>query len=465
MDNWFDALSKRLAGDVSRRDALRIIVSATVGGLLSSSGLPRLWANTASSVGGQAIAPADVVCPDCGTCEMCDLDAGECGLPCDDPCTAAVLCNTAQTYEPYVTVERYITDFGFTADGEPTALVTLEGGAITMSVLATTYTFTAPLDPSRTATVFFSQDATGEVHAYAITYQDGVPQHGIVVTPEGEFHDVLPPPDQLPLGRAQASTDAQRESSPNPRSAAADKCHRTWELICESTTTTLCYLKSAARCAKSPFPVECMISEVYKVVKCESLAEPECKSFADYMCKCNSIDKRPCGFGGNDCCDPCSFTGKLVLCTADVCTEYFCPPGYTCIDGACTLSCRPPGTPFCHRPDFSSYCPPPGFKCCPQGGHCREDFSCCGNLGEAGCYFPSEDRCCNIDLGVYIVCARDGTCCPPSPAWPLGYCCGGGGYMCTICCQGECDDPRRSCCGDPLICGICRPDPASVEPS
>ena len=107
MERLFDNLAREIAKAMSRRDALRAAGRVLAGAVLASASGRKLWAAIAPGGIGPST-PADVTCSDCGTCQICDFDAQQCGLPCDDGCTAATLCNAAQLNDAYSALRNHL---------------------------------------------------------------------------------------------------------------------------------------------------------------------------------------------------------------------------------------------------------------------------------------------------------------------------------------------------------------------
>src|ERR1039458_7109436 len=99
MEHAFDALSKRLARAVSRREAISTLLRGAVGAFLVSAGFTKFSLHAQSGS-----------CTACGTCTMVDGSKFE---ACTDPCEAQTLFNTAQNYAPYQTLVSTLADSGF----------------------------------------------------------------------------------------------------------------------------------------------------------------------------------------------------------------------------------------------------------------------------------------------------------------------------------------------------------------
>src|ERR1700740_1100053 len=119
MEHFIDDLSKRLAGAVSRRDMVSSTARTCFVAFVSSTGIGRLCASSATT---QSSSQA---CPTCGTCQQCNAKARKCGQDCENPCTAAILCSLAQQFPPYMTLQSFL-GAQFTASGEPEALVLID---------------------------------------------------------------------------------------------------------------------------------------------------------------------------------------------------------------------------------------------------------------------------------------------------------------------------------------------------
>src|SRR5262249_38249164 len=175
MEHFIDSLSKQLAKTASRRAMLGVASRTLFASFVTSTGVGRFWARAA-----QTTTSSPQTCPSCGTCQQCNTQAGKCGQDCENPCTAAVLCNLAQQFPPYFTLHTFLAGlFPICIDLE--AFVIQVPKVNQTSVLSQSYTGT---DPSQTATLFFT-DTNAGFGAYAIQYSKEVPQYVYTVNQFG----------------------------------------------------------------------------------------------------------------------------------------------------------------------------------------------------------------------------------------------------------------------------------------
>jgi hypothetical protein len=181
MEHAFDALSKRLARAVSRREAISTLLRGAVGAFLVSAGFTRLSLHAQSGA-----------CSVCGTCATLDVSTKSLTATCTGTCEAQTLCNTAQSYAPYQDLVSTLTDSGF----QPTAydaLVSVKGKSQTQ-LFHTNY---VGADPSYTADLFVVWAPGGQASAFAVEYQNGNPLLGYYVN--GASVVQVAPGPQIPL--------------------------------------------------------------------------------------------------------------------------------------------------------------------------------------------------------------------------------------------------------------------------
>ncbi len=105
---WIDVLSKALAGEISRRTTLKILMGSALAGLAATVG------GSLSSCG-NSNTPTDL-CPTCGTCSECSINTKKntatC-VACADTCAAANLCKQAANNTEYKLLATSLTQRGF----------------------------------------------------------------------------------------------------------------------------------------------------------------------------------------------------------------------------------------------------------------------------------------------------------------------------------------------------------------
>lgn len=178
MEHAFDALSKRLARGVSRREAISTLLRGAVGAFLVSAGFTKFSLHAQSGS-----------CTACGTCAMTD---GSKLVACTDPCGAQTLCNTAQSYAPYQALVTTLAALSFQA----TTYDSLLSGTGKKQTQVFHTAYVNPTDSSSTADLAVVWASGGQVSAFATQYQNGSPLWGYVVN--GTSVVQIAPPPQIP---------------------------------------------------------------------------------------------------------------------------------------------------------------------------------------------------------------------------------------------------------------------------
>jgi hypothetical protein len=455
MEHFIDDFSKRLGKAVSRRDVLSIAARTCFATLLTSTGIGKLWAI------GTTTLTSSQVCPACGTCQQCNTAAGKCGQECENPCTTAVLCSTAQQFPPYVTLQSFLAE-QFTSASEPQALVLIEPSVTQVDVLSTQ--FTGP-DPDVSATLFFTKNSGGS-NAYGVKFQNGTPQYGYFVGVGGQIEEVLPPYQvtSTALGSSAGSateipgTNTVRPGITNAPFASQTtnkpRCTAICELTCNAVFDEVCDKLEAAGCAEAALvsPIAPLICYLAVVGVCQLAGNTLCPNICAAECECGA-GEQPCGSG---CCGACQ------SCSNGQCVPMQCPAGYSCSSTTGTCTC-------------DNFC---GTNCCSSGQTCSNSTCLCAP-GET----PCGPTCCPMGTicsgGTCVTCPEaevcGTTCCPPPGVCLNGTCntstcgscatsfCGCGGVGGTaICCPSGyyCADPGEGLCcpdGDLHCCGTCCP--------
>ena len=438
MEHFIDDLGKRLANAVSRRDMLSITARTFSAAFLSSTGIGKLWASS------NANPNSTQVCPSCGTCQQCNTKAAKCGQDCENPCTAAVLCPTAQQFPPYVTLQSFLSD-QFTFASEPQALVLIEPSVAQATVLSTTYT---GADPSVTANLYFTETSAG-YSAYALTYSNGAPQFGYFVAANGQLQQVLPP-YQLSLSPSSASTTVNRDSSTSTIASAkgaSNACSSSCDLLCNSAGKAACAVLVTAVCAELvvALPAAAICGLVLGGI-CETGLTGACPNICKGFCGC-PVGQQSCPSG---CCGACQ------ICSNGQCVPNLCLDGYSCSNGALGTDATGIGLSALAC-TCTNFC---GTTCCSSGQTCMNDqcvASCPSNTIACGAACCSSGQTCTSGQCVtstcpagYVTCGSGGGCCNPGEVCcinpfgqpgcgPVGtYCCSTGFGACPI---------GTTCCG------------------
>ena len=197
MEHLFDSLSKELAR-VSRRQAIGTFVRGAVGALVAST-----W------FGSRSAQAQSAACTTCGTCQVYDSSTGA-FTSCANACEAQVVCNAIQSYHPYSQLAAMLPNInGLQATGYNVLL--FETPNYNTAVFQTTYA--SSQDLSTTADLFVVLGpAKGEVMAYAINYQNGVPTYAYGVGASCIEQIVLPPPPPSSPGPVQTRSLAVNTS-------------------------------------------------------------------------------------------------------------------------------------------------------------------------------------------------------------------------------------------------------------
>jgi hypothetical protein len=455
VEHFIDNLSKELAKTRSRRSMLSMTSRALFASFMTTTGIDRLWAQTSSTAS---------TCPSCGTCERCNTSAGKCGLACENPCTAAVLCNQAQQFPAYLALQSFLANEFTAATSGPQAVVFQVPSESQSTALATTY---AGSDPTITATLFFteiSRNPSGKdssFSAFALQFKNGVPQVGYIVDSNGQLKQFSPPASastsilasQTVAGNSSVSA-SQQSIGPICAPLSASTCEAFGGVICGLVVAgyvTTSIAAATAECATVSYPYIFYPPGVYEfaVATCTLyllvgivVAPPgleDCLASFDSWCQCPVL-----------CCGQ---TCPPLVCVGGVCQSIPCPNGYSCknssgmctcdnlcgttccvgdcVNNTCITKCpsgyTPCGTTCCAN--GIACC---GNTCCPQGQVCQNETctsttSC--NPGFFSCGPANTASCCPTS---YTCCSASGACFPSGSG--------------TCCFDGECSNPS-TCCG------------------
>ena len=509
MEHAFDALSKRLARAVSRREAIGTLLRGAVGTFLVSAGFTRLSLHAQSGA-----------CSVCGTCTMV---AGSKFEACTDPCEAQTLCGTAQNYAPYQTLVSNLADTGF----QPTtysALISVQGKN-QIQVFLTNYVGT---DPSYTANLFVVWAPGSQVAAYVIEYLNGNPTWASIVNGSSVVQIVpsfqIPPPFAI---AASPSSVTVAHGSPGTCTISTTVS----DLYSFAIALKASGLPSGATASFNPHPIPApgsgssimtikagaltptgtyaitvtgtgaKISETTSVSLTvsspDALADPlegpvvtprgglhlgdtsSDRDIPDFPSLAVPLTLSPCSVA---CNAVGSAAGKLL--GTPVCTELVAVVGvftcgvvagpftpqclaavalagaalvYECVQGysyvvsrGCTIFC---GCPTCQYKNGTSCVPVCNDSDCPPPFTCESDCSCVSPgcpPGSSPCgtvCCPPEQTCCGT------------TCCPPSGLCINNICVANGGNCPsgTTSCAGSCCPTGTSCCVGLNGIGVCCP--------
>jgi hypothetical protein len=419
MEHFIDRLSRQLARFPTRRAILGFSVRATVAAFFASTRTAKLFAESLDN------------CPDCGTCQICDLGSGICTPACP-PCTTRHLCHAANKNAKYQILNNYLLNArGFVAAGGPEAVGVHREGKRILS-LATFYSST---ESNHTAALFFQtykhhgeREKQGDERAlpFAVEYSWNSPVFAYTVSEDNEVSIHLGPvvpgtlfaiqPSQ-PLASAEAAANAT--SCPASEKVCSSLCGFVAEGLCGEGVPLLCGTTFLVQPELVPL---CVIALGILCLVGAGRCAVDC---IDYLCAC------PDGcFGCDKCqdgtCVPIN-CGSGLICRDGSCTENCASGTVPCPDATGAVRCAQPGCPpicpsgqvlcgtGCCVPDqciqaqcINNSCPTGWYPCGPAGGCCEDGTPCCGPNadGQFGCG-PAGYICCS-DGGA---CGPDTTCC------------------------------------------------------
>jgi hypothetical protein len=408
-ENLIDGLAVGLAKTVSRRAAAGILGKTMLAGFASVLGLPRLWA-----IPGWAddlVHSQSSYCPSCGKCQVCDVKAGKCGLPCTEKCEAAALCKKAIAYPSYKKLEQFLASQNYKLNDVPHALVSMDGSKLLGQTLISTYTSAGSIKYQ-----LYYVESGSHVKAIAAMSNLGAIVGAYIVGSKNQLEWVAapPPPGGGAVGESTPSTSQCHECNLQCLKGDFAKC------ALQALTTTLLETEGGPL-ALAEFMLdmtECLLGEVRCLKECEA------------KCKCPPA-QQPCN---GTCCGPCE------NCVKGSCTGK-CPEGGTCINGACTNDqCQPPDYPC------GMGCLSEGEQCCGEfGGGCTPGLYCCGSDGIC-CGDQGEELCCTDSEGRGWCCSSGETCCG------FNVCCSGSDTCCYSGDRSWCCPSNKTCCGFEHCC-------------
>lgn len=423
MESFIDRLSKDVARTTSRREALKVTGYAVLGTLFASVGWKKTWAQSTTL--------------NCSSCQTCDLDAGQCGLPCDDPFTAPFICDLASRDTAVHDLSTFLTAQGFQQAVSPDVTIAVESGALIRWALAIGYQLSS--NSAETALLSYVKEASGAQYVFATVESNGVIQYGLFFDESGKLTKVLPPYQaDTTVSAQQAQTAPQRKDSfvttsrPNP-----DITAQALTFACRFACNTVCNLIANYFLCRAITILVCdftgPLAPICPLILgqvCRYQSADNCLSGCSSICGCNFADQ-PCGGG---CCGSCQTCDP----TTQKCVPIICPPGYTCAGGACVCdlcggTCCLPGQSCVNNTcsgcvDGESPC---FGECCGAGDYC------CGHTGTSVACCPVGTQCCA--QGEFASCCPPGyTCC--HAVYPEAYCCGPGFSCCTY------PDGTANCC-------------------
>jgi hypothetical protein len=398
MEHFIDDFSKRLGKAVSRRDVLSISARTIFAAFISSTGVGKLWGSDTTTLG------SSQVCPSCGTCQQCNTVAGKCGQDCDNPCTAAVLCNLAQQFPPFVTLQSFLAS-QFTGNvSEPQAIVLQVPSVGHPSVLWQMYTGT---DPNQTAMLLFSNSGNG-LNAFAIQYNNGVPQFGYLVSTSGTIQQVLPPSLAASILTSEISSTTSDELRATSLFTATTTSTITPEQCTKFLAVGMCGVVLGLIATGVGYGV-CILLGLstgigglictLEVTALLGAGPIICADGAVNLCKCIGVNCGSCGkcisgnceplcSSGQTCCGTTCCDSGQTCCVGTTC----CGSGQTCSNGQCVstncggirpVPCGPTGCcgagfTCCNLVNGNYGCAAPGYDCCANGlGACLPGFTCC----------------------------------------------------------------------------------------
>ena len=454
---------------------LRVTGRSFFAAFAASTPISKMWASSTTSPN------STQVCPTCGTCQQCNTKAGKCGQDCEDPCTAATLCSTAEQYSPYQALQSFLAG-QFISVSEPEALVLVEPSVSQTAVLSTQYTGS---DPTVTAKLYFTTDGSG-FNAYGVRFQNGTPQYGYFVGVGGQIQQVLPPyqgASNTLSSSAGSATGISATSTIMPgitnspfasQTTNKQRCTAICELTCNAVFDKVCDKLEAAGCADAALisPFASLICYLAVVGVCQLAGNTLCPNICAAECECGA-GEQPCGTG---CCGTCQ------SCSNGQCVPMQCPAGYSCSSTTGTCTCENfCGSTCCYPGQMCSLgvctgCPTGliacGSTCCPTGQVCTNGQCancpvgqticgtiCCGQPGECINGQCAMMSCPSgmVPCGRVCIDPSNGPCCPgnANTSGESVQCYGHPGYIC--CSFGGCCPPGEQCCENNGVqcCGVC----------
>jgi hypothetical protein len=235
MEHAFDNLSKRMARNISRRDALNTLWRGALGIILASAGLPIRKPRAQGAT-----------CTSCGTCVTWDAITKTL-TPCAQTCEAQTLCSKAQSVTAYQLMDSTLTNLaGYTYQA------TSYDGAydvIGRTILRTSYVDN--FDPNYTADLLVQWWKGGDVDVWALEYFNGTVLQGYAVN--GSTVEKLSPLPMPPPFKVSPSpptvTVVQGASATSTISAAA------WSGFGKAITLKASGLPAGAKASFSPNPI------------------------------------------------------------------------------------------------------------------------------------------------------------------------------------------------------------------
>jgi hypothetical protein len=378
MEHLFDSLSKDLAR-VSRRQAIGTFVRGAVGAFLAST-----W------LGSRSAQAQSAACTTCGTCQIYDASTGAL-TNCANACEAQVVCNAVQSYAPYTDLAAALSGTnGLQATSYSVLL--FETSSYKTAVFQTTYA--SSQFPSNTANLFVAWGPEkGEVRAFAVNYQNGVPTYAYGVGASGIEQIALPTPPPLPT-----AAPAQAESL----AVTTETCSWITTNVCNTfQLTTNCAVLATAvgLLALGGLTIPLALASGFLTIACiwvSLYGAQTCTSAVNQMCAC-SAGTIPCTLpdGSASCCD---------------CPVY-CPSGGTCQTSAASIEAGIVNQASSVEVCVMGTCPVGSYIPCPGGDNgatpcCYSDYDCCGPIpGVAGVC------CCPSVAAGYTGCADYPRCC------------------------------------------------------
>ena len=346
--------------------------------------------------------------PDCGNCQVCDLDSGQCGLACSDPCTARSLRTQASADADYQLLLGYLSSQGFTHDYDQ-AILLQQGGAPFGSAFAAHFS-SGP--QGYEAQLAYGVDSTsGRSSATALLSQQSIPQFTLFIDGSGQVAEIVVPPlstwlDMAASGAAGASTLGASIASPRPTPFDPSD----WCPLCQP----LCQIMYVTSLAGAGFAAGAIIGAgacaptVVGIPWCAGLVAT---ALAGVIGEIGDLTKRQvcqqlcsvicqCGFIGEYCYGKCCYFSQNETCSNGVCTQactdpctYYDPLRKGCYDIKLNDPCMTCNNGIWTRP-HSSYnsC---GSDCC-DGPCAVGGQGCCSTSSTCGSQCcDTGETCCN----------------------------------------------------------------------
>jgi hypothetical protein len=414
MNNVFDDLAREVGRGISRRDALRRFGSGLAGMLLASLGLKKASAAV-----------------DCGTCQACDLDTNECGLPCNPSSAGNSLCTKAGQDGSYLRLVYYLTSNGFVSVGLSQPVIFYKNGGLSQSILGTTFQNSAV--SGQTAFIGYAVTAAGDISTFAVVLTNGNPVYELTIDPDGRVLQSVA--TQTVGSGANTTHEESRRSVQSVAVASAagsltrglaspaltqSQCDTLVDELCKFANdhfwSPLCYFLILEVCfdLTGPLAPLCWLAVKPNVI-CNDLTSAACMAAESQLCPPPTcpFNQQACN---GVCCNYCQNcnpdTGMCVenlncaplACCSGSQNGVCCESGYTCVNGVCTSP-----NPGCLGATCTTFVP-----CSSANPDCV-----CGTVTTGGgLCVPGSTPCDSL-----VPCSSTGSC-PSGSLCVIGSCCG-----------------------------------------